>query len=220
MTELERIGELERRLSNLIRVGTVSQIDPIKARVRIKAGNILTTWLKWMTQRSGDCQTWWSPSLGEQVLVLSPSGELNNGIVLPSIYTSNQPSSDLALDKKVYSDGTTISYSYADNKLTINCIGSINIFAATSVNVTTNEVTLKANSIYADCPITTITGNVLVQGSLTYQSGLYGSNAKGGSTASIEGSIHVTSGDVTADNISLKNHAHRGDSGGTTSKPI
>ncbi|UTW43880.1 phage baseplate assembly protein V [bacterium SCSIO 12844] len=176
--------------------------------MRIKAGNILTTWLKWMTQRSSDCQTWWSSSLGEQVLVLSPSGELNNGIVLPSIYTSNQPSNDLALDKKVYSDGTTISYNYQSKKLTINYVGSIDIFAATSINVTTNQTILKSESIYADCLITTITGDVLVQGSLTYQSGLYGSNSKGGSTASIEGSIYVISGDVAADNISLKNHAH------------
>lgn len=220
MTELERIGELERRLANLIRIGTVAQIDPIRARVKIQAGAILTAWLKWMTQRSGDCLTWWSPSIGEQVLVLSPSGELNNGVVLPSIYTNNQPSADLNLDHKVYADGTTISYSYADKKLTINCVGTIDVTAANSVNVTCRDVNLKAQSIFANCPMTTITGNVLVKGSLTYQSGLYGSNAKGGSTASIQGSLNVINGDITADNISLKGHTHEGDSDGTTSKAI
>ncbi|UTW43221.1 phage baseplate assembly protein V [bacterium SCSIO 12844] len=219
MTELERIGELERRLANLIRIGTVAQIDPIRARVKIQAGAILTTWLKWMTQRSGDCLTWWSPSLGEQVVILSPSGELNNGVVLPSIYTNNQPSADLKLDHKVYSDDTTISYSYADKKLTINCVGNIDVTAASSVNVTCNNVNVKAQSIYANCPMTTITGNVLVKGSITYQSGLYGSNSKGGSTASIQGALNVINGDITADNISLKKHTHQGDSGGVTSTP-
>ncbi|MCF6766673.1 hypothetical protein L3V82_12930 [Thiotrichales bacterium 19S3-7] len=62
--------------------------------------------------------------------------------------------------------------------------------------------------------------NVLVKGSLTYQSGLYGSNAKSGSSALIEGSLKVISGDITADTISLKGHTHQGDSDGTTSKAI
>ena len=38
----------------------------------------------------------------------------------------------------------------------------------------------------------------------------------GGSGASVNGNMTITGGDVKADEISLKNHKHTGDSGGDT----
>ncbi|MEO6921012.1 MAG: phage baseplate assembly protein V [Collimonas sp.] len=36
-----------------------------------------------MTLRAGDAQTWFPPSMGEQVIVLSPEGDFANAAILP-----------------------------------------------------------------------------------------------------------------------------------------
>lgn len=45
-----------------------------------------------------------------------------------------------------------------------------------------------------------------------------GMNNGNGGTVSCDGGLNVVNGDVTSDGISLKNHHHQGDSGGTTGK--
>ena len=45
--------ELERRVSNLVRVGTVSKVNHGSARARVKLGDIETNWLRWGTRRAG-----------------------------------------------------------------------------------------------------------------------------------------------------------------------
>ncbi len=74
---------------------------------------------------------------------------------------------------------------------------------------------LTCPTLMVDCPQTTFTGNVTVQKLIK---GTGGMAISGGSGASVDGSISAT-GDVKAGTISLQNHVHTGDSGGTTSAP-
>lgn len=104
------------------------------------------------------------------------------------------------------------------NTVTINCQTSI-VNASESSTVNTQTASINASSSTTiDSPQTTVTGDMLVQGTFTYTSGMIGSGSAGGSTASITGSISVTD-DVIASGVSLTNHTHDGDSGGTTSPP-
>lgn len=194
MTELERIGILERRLANIIQIGVITEINAQQAKVKVKIGGLITSWLKWLTQRSGDCTTWWAPSLGEQVLILSPSGELNNGIVLPSIYMNNQPSANLKLDHKVYADGTTISYDYDSQTLKVSSQGVINYTAKDLFSLKTKNTQIHSNAIDMNAQTINIKGDLV-----------------------IDGNIKLINGDVIADQITLKGHHHLGDSGGYTS---
>ena len=88
----------------------------------------------------------------------------------------------------------------------------INSPGKTVVNTDTAEINA-SSSVTVDSPSTTVTGQLLVQGALTYQSGLTGT-----------GSANIT-GDVIADGISLKNHTHSqpsdgaGDSESETNPP-
>lgn len=60
---------------------------------------------------------------------------------------------------------------------------------------------------------------MLVEGVLTYVSGMVGSASGGGSAATITGSVDV-SDDVTASGISLISHVHpENDNGGPTGPP-
>jgi phage baseplate assembly protein V len=118
MTDFKTI-ELDRRISNLIKFGTVQEADYVNAKVRIKAGDILTGWLPWQTQRAGGDITWHAPEIGEQVMVLSPSGELNQGLVLTGLYQALKPPPVATPDKHhtVYNDGAVVEYDRATHHL-------------------------------------------------------------------------------------------------------
>lgn len=106
------------------------------------------------------------------------------------------------------------------NKVEVNCDNSV-VNATTTSTVNTQTATINASSsAKIDSPTTTVTGDMLVQGHFTYASGMSGSGGTG-ATAVITGAIEVTdtvtaNNDVIAGTISLKNHTHTGDSGGTT----
>lgn len=200
--------ELSRRLENMIRIGTIAEIDHANRRVRVKSGELLTQWLKWRTDRAGATRTWNPPTIDEQVMILSPSGELGNGIVIPSIYSDafDSASSDPDLHIVEYPDGARISYNHKTGDLLATGINTAAITASVSIT--------------ADTPLTHCTGNVIVDGDLTvgglftYKGGMNGSGSSGSG-----GAAAVIAGDVMIGNIRFLKHLHSDNEGGTTGVP-
>ncbi len=86
-----QLTELLRLLRNLIRTGVVTKVDTNRGVCRIATGNLETDWRPWLTMRAGNSRTWWAPSRGEQVLLLSVGGELTTSFVLPAVYSDQFP---------------------------------------------------------------------------------------------------------------------------------
>jgi phage baseplate assembly protein V len=108
-----RISELERRLSNTIRPGTVLEADYAKARIRVTMGDNTSAWLPWLTSRAGEDRTWHAPEVGEQVIVMAPGGELSAGYVMPGgVYKNDYPANaDKAeISRTTYKDGAILEY--------------------------------------------------------------------------------------------------------------
>lgn len=129
----QRVHELEQLIGRLMRYGTIADVDHPAARVRVAYdhyanGNpIRTAWLPWATHRAGADRTWWAPTIGEQVIVLSPFGVMECGLVVPAAYSNSAPapSSDPNAHTTVYQDGTTITYNRASHVLTLNVMGDV-----------------------------------------------------------------------------------------------
>ncbi|MCT8824629.1 phage baseplate assembly protein V [Glaesserella parasuis] len=173
-----------RRLDNLLRLGTIAEVDYANATARVKAGGITTDFLPWITLRAGDVQTWSPVSVGEQVLILAVSGEFNSGIILAGVYASNAPNQSKDEFSIHFPDGCVIRYNHASGHLSVeNC----------------KTATIQATqSITADTPSLTCTGDVTIQGSLTVQ-------------GAISTSSSVTaSGEVSGKGINLSTHTHSG----------
>lgn len=83
--------DLIRRLENLIRIGTVANVDHGSARCTVDCVGIMTAPLPWITVRAGTDRTWDAPTVGEQVLVLAPSGEMAQAVVLMGLYHEQNP---------------------------------------------------------------------------------------------------------------------------------
>lgn len=123
--------ELLRLIHNLIRLGSIAQVDHSRARVRVQAGELLTNWLPWLEARAGTTRTWSPPTVGEQVVVLSPGGDLAAGIVLTGLFSDAHPApADTAnLWRRVLPDEALFEYDHTASRLRINLPGSIEISA-------------------------------------------------------------------------------------------
>src|SRR5690606_22119459 len=170
--------ELARLLQNLVRVGSILAIDHEGYRVRVKSGHLETDWLPWVEARSGNTKTWNPPTVGEQVVMFSPGGDLSAAIVLASVNSDANPPPSNSPDETVcrYPDGAVSMYNHQSGAFSLTGIKTLTVDAADSI-------TLKAGqSITLDAPASTSTGTHTIEGLLTYLAGMAGENGEGGST--------------------------------------
>ena len=114
------LTEIARRLASIVRLGIVAEVDHQAARVRVRYGETaLSRWLPWVTARAGEDRSWWAPEVGEQVLILAPSGDLGAGVVLAGVYQRGYPAPEQSPDKHAthYRDGAVIEYDRAAHRL-------------------------------------------------------------------------------------------------------
>lgn len=170
-----------------LRFGTVSAVDEQTMRVRVRLpdlDNLRTDWLPVLTRKSLRDKDYWLPDVGEHVaLLLDANGD--DGVVLGAIFSEADAVPVASRDKwhLRFDDGTTLDYDRQAHQLTVNCVGGITVVAA-------GHVLVQAPSVTLDTPITTCTGDVLVEGKLTYQGGMAGSGG-GGAAAVITGDVQV-----------------------------
>ncbi|MFD3241059.1 phage baseplate assembly protein V [Rahnella perminowiae] len=212
MKTLETLSELARAVRDIIRIGVVAEVNTTLGVCRIQSGELVTDWLHWLTSRAGGSRTWWAPSVGEQVLLLSLGGELDTGFVLPAIYSDDfpAPSASPQAYHISFSDGAVVEYEPETGALTASGIQTAEISAATSISATAPNVTVTASSkITLDTPEVVCT-NKLTTGSLEVK--------KGGA---MKGNIAHTGGAFTSNGVQVDTHTHGGvqTGGGNTGKP-
>lgn len=178
---MNNLPALARMIENLIRFGTIAETQMKPPRVRVKTGELLTGWLPWIALRAGADMDWDPPTVDEQVILFSPSGQLANGIVLTGIYSTANPANGEreGLHRRTYRDGTVIEY---------------------------DSVAHHLNAVLADGGTTNLvsTGGISIVGPITHQ----GDYTQTGNQT-VTGTVTV-SVDVVAAGISLVKHTHGG----------
>jgi len=190
-------AEILRLIENLLRTGTVAEIQHGKPpRVRIKSGGLDTDWLPWAERRAGGTRTWSPPTIGEQVLLFCPSGELRNGIVLCGIPSDayDTPSHSPAETVTEYQDGATVVYDHTAGMLRVKGVTTVLVEASTQ--------------IIQRCPENIIDGNLTVKGLLSYQNGIAGTGGENGNV--ITGDFNHQDGKLSSNGVVLDDHGHGG----------
>lgn len=184
------VAEADRRIAGIAGIGVVTAALA-DGTARVDMGGLVTQPLSVGKLRAGAMQVWWMPSVGEQVLVVAPSGDLARGVIVCSILASNAPSADT---------GTP----------TIDLRGGEMVIRGARLQIEADlEVTGRMD----------ITGTVASGENIVAAGGIAaGGTAAVPGSMSATGDIHTT-GDVRAGTISLTGHTHTGDSGGTTGAP-
>jgi len=192
MGAMNDLATLARLIENLIRFGTIAAVQMQPPRVQVKTGTLTTAWLPWVTLRAGADREWNPPTVNEQVLLFSPSGQLGNGVALTGLFSDQIPANGdrEGLHRVTYRDGTVIEYDSVAHHLnaTLTDGGTTNLISTGGIN---------------------IVGNITHQGDYT-QNG--NQNVTGKVTVSV---------DVVAAGISLVKHLHGGvmPGSGKTGKP-
>lgn len=175
------IAALARLVENLIRIGTVAEVQMAPPRVKVRTGEITTAWRPWFALRAGEDQEWDPPTVGEQVVLFSPSGQLAQGIALTGLFSDHIPANGdrEGLHRRTYRDGAVIEYdSIAHQLRAILPAGGVTELVSTGgIN---------------------IVGPINHQGDYTQQG-----------NQNVTGKVTVTE-DVIAAGVSLVNHLHTG----------
>lgn len=139
-------AESQRRLHNLATIGTVFAVNPDDCTMRLQVGDNQTDWLPIPTFAAGAISAWRCPSIGEQFLLISPSGDLSNAIPTVCLYSDLLPSPS--------KDSNELRIRYNDNDFL-------------SINIADSTLTLHIGSTHIESDLVNIMGNLHVNGTIT-----------------------------------------------------
>lgn len=193
----DQLIDLLTRLENLIRLGTIAEVDLTVSPplCRVQTGGLLTDWRPWISQRAGSSRTSWPPTVGEQVLLFSPSGELTAAVVLPGLYSDAHPAPDNhpTRHRTSYPDGALIEYEPEVGALKVSGVKTATVQASVCVTLNT--------------PSTVLAGDLQVAG----KASIGGTLATGGK---------LTTPAASVGGIEFGTHKHKESDGGTTGGPL
>lgn len=114
---------VNKKLSNFLLYGTVEKIQADTAQIRI-SDNVLSPPLPWAAF-AGNLKTWAAPSIGEQVAILCPDGDIQTGYIVSRLYSDKNaaPSTDPNEYVIAFPDGTILKYNAEKHVLSGECHG-------------------------------------------------------------------------------------------------
>ena len=178
------IAELIRLLENVVRTGTVTEIDEEKWRVRVQSGGLNPNWMRWTAQRAGAFKVWVPPSIGEQVWFLCLGGNTDIAFIGGGLYSDDNPAPGVSRNEMVVTapDGARFRYDAAAGALQVTGIKTAAIEASVKVTLDTPEV---------ECT------NLLTTKSLNVREG-----------GEMRGDITHTGGAFTSNGVQVDKHDH------------
>lgn len=221
--------ELYRLLANMIRTGRVEAVRPGSAsdpaRCRVRTGELLTTWVPWVSQAAGgsdQTRHWRTPAIGEPCLLLSPGGDLAQATALPGLFSDDMPQGAASQDVERHDFSSTDFWVHnrPTSTLRFEIAAAIELKVGESVlRITPAGTTLTTPELAHQCPISTFTGDVTVGGLFTFNGGISGKASAGG-TNSIQGGMAFTGGQITHNGKRVDDgHTHPDAHGGNTGVP-
>lgn len=153
----------------------VVAVDLAAARVRVSDGAGWTSaWLRWHSQAAGKARHWRSPSVGEQGVLLSPSGEPAQGTFIPGLYgnAGNPPDNREHVEVWRFDDGGSLTYDWQSSSYSIDLphgILTLKVGGSTLV-ATPDAIELTATRM-------TLNGPVQINGALQVTGDIHGGGA-------------------------------------------
>ena len=185
-------------IAALVRIGTVVSVDLEAARCIIRYGDpddeapAQTPPIRWLTLRAGQTRTWSPPSVGEQVLLLAPDGQVGAAVAVMGLVQDAFPPLGSTMAEMIeFADGARITYDAEAGELKARLPAG-----ATAEIEAPGGILLRGN--------VTIEGDVSITGNVAIDQGL------------------TAAEDVVAGGISLTDHKHPGVQSGSsqTLKPV
>ena len=137
---------------------------------RVSDGDWTSAWVRWHSLAAGKARHWRSPSLGEQGVLFSPSGEAAQGTFIPGLYgnAGTPPDNRDHVEVWRFADGGSLVYDWKAKSYTITLpSGTVTIsVGGASAVVTDSSVTVTAGDIGLIGAVK-VDGPLLVTGDIT-----------------------------------------------------
>ncbi|HGM4965466.1 TPA: phage baseplate assembly protein V [Pseudomonas putida] len=171
-------AQMDRMLAGLLIPCYVVAVDLVDAKVRVTDGGDWTSaWVRWHSLAAGKARHWRAPSIGEQGMLVSPSGEPAQGTFVPGLYgnAGDRPDNRDHVEVWRFDDGGSLVYDWAANSYTIKLpTGTVNIEVGSSkATITDDAISAKSKAITAEAetytaiaPEILLRGNVQIDGPL------------------------------------------------------
>lgn len=156
-------------LASLIRIGTVIEVDLAEARCIVRFGDpddpepAQTGPIRWLTPRAGLTRVWSPPSVGEQVLIVCPDGQIGAAVaVMAIVQDAFPPLGSTTAEMIEFADGAKLTYDPdshellavlpAGGKVDITADGGITLRGDVTIegSVTVSETLTAADDVVAD----------------------------------------------------------------------
>lgn len=115
----------------LIRFGRIASVDLVAARCTVTidedgaSGEAVSGPIRWIESRAGATRTWSPPTVGEEVVLLCPSGTIGNAVALRGLANADNPAAGDTLTELItFTDGAVLSYDPEAHALVIELPGS------------------------------------------------------------------------------------------------
>jgi phage baseplate assembly protein V len=122
------LAALSQRVARMIRFGNITDVQVSPPRCRVTFGTDPVSgqahksgWLRLAGVADDGIAVWAMPKAGASVLVLSPGGEINGGLIFPAGFTDDRPPpSDKPGEYVIqFGNGASVSYSLEKNLMAI-----------------------------------------------------------------------------------------------------
>ena len=168
-----RVAELERRVANICRIAQVSAVDTETATLTVDFEGLKIAGVPYLTQRAGEDQVYWLPSVGELGVLFAPGGDVANALFIPGIFYKGFVAGEKSTTKikRIFRDGTEEEVDVDANSYKLSIVDRNTAFliesdtgktalkrakgkteiivGTTEAEVTTSEITLTKGSVAA-----------------------------------------------------------------------
>lgn len=165
-------AEHDRMIAGLIKSCYVVAVDLAASppTCRVSDGQWVSAWVRWHSVAAGQARHWRAPSMGEQGVLVSPSGELAMGTFVPGLYGDAGPPPDNRDHVEVwrFEDGGSLVYDWLAKTYTIDLPSgtSVTVKVGGSVfDVTPDQIRAVSTEIVLVGPVT-IDGPLKVSGDI------------------------------------------------------
>lgn len=122
-------ADLNRRLENLLRLGTIAEVDHAARKVRVQSGELTGNWLDWPAEIGRNYKRWRPLREGTQVLIGCISGDPAQAQIIGMLYTDAiaSPSTDEEIDLIQFDDGSYIKHNHTARLLEFHSAGELKL---------------------------------------------------------------------------------------------
>lgn len=200
---VRRLEALEGNRGASLRFAVVSSVQPERGTVRVllEDGDGMVSYpMQVLFPRAGKDTVQDMPDVGDRVAVLFAGSGLEAGVVLGGYYSeaNTAPGKDSDVHYRKFSDGTEIVYDRKKHKLSASVQGDIDCTVRGSANIAAKGAVMLESSagITIRAPVILLSGAIASEG-----------HGGGAGTVSIQGTVDST-GDMTAEGVSVAHHTH------------